>query len=94
LVELDSTGVAKAVNLFGAEGLVSRRVVGGSPTSYAFDPQGSVSLCLNSEGDQVGGEEAYDGYGKQVLPTNAGQAGNGSPWGYNAQSEHQILELT
>jgi RHS repeat-associated protein len=88
-VELDSAGIPKAVNLFGADGLVARREKVGAAwvtTGYAFDPQGSVSLCLNASGSQVGAEEAYDGYGKQLLPTNAGQQGNGSPWGYNAQS--------
>jgi RHS repeat-associated protein len=89
VAELGSDGLSKAGNVFGATGLLARREkVSGSwvTTDYEFDPQGSVLQRLDGNGWAVGDEEGYDAYGKQVLPTNAGQVGNGSPWGYNAQS--------
>jgi len=79
--EYGSTGVLTAINTFGADGLVSRRNVSGSATTfYTFDERGSVSQRLDSSGSVLS-TDLYDGYGART-----GTVGQPDPWGYEAQA--------
>ena len=63
VVELNSLGtVIKAVNTFGANGLLSRSVPGTSNSFYTFDPQGNVCQRFGSTGTLLSSDE-YDAYG-------------------------------
>jgi RHS repeat-associated protein len=78
---MDSLGtVIKAVNTFGANGLLSRW----TPTSntfYTFDPQGSVCQRFDRTGNRLS-SDMYDSYGALQSQTPSGV---GDVFGYGAQ---------
>lgn len=76
--EMDASGNVIATNTFGANGLVSRRT-GGASDFFAFDPQGSVTQQINSDGT-LDANNLYDAYGNKL------NTGVSAPFGYGAQS--------
>ena len=85
--ETDTNGNVTAVNTWGANGLLARRA-GGSSVFYAFDPQGSVSVRLDSSGNVLS-SHCNDAWGTQVstVATSDPYAGYGGQWGYYRDSE-------
>ena len=85
--ETDANGSVTAVNTWGANGLLARRT-GGSSVFYAFDPQGNVSLRLNSAGNILS-SHCNDAWGTQVstVASNDPYAGYGGQWGYYRDGE-------
>ncbi len=80
ILELDSAGAVKNVNVFAPDGLVARKE-GSSWTYYTFDPQGNVLNKLDASEDVTAGR-LLDAWGQGVettLPRNI------DPWGYNAK---------
>jgi hypothetical protein len=61
LLELNSTGIVTAVNVWGANGLLSRRT-GTASVFYTFDPQGSVVQRLDGS-QNILSASAYDAWG-------------------------------
>jgi RHS repeat-associated protein len=97
VVELNSTGTTvKAVNTFGANGLLSRSVPGASNSFYTFDPQGSVCQRFGSTGTLLSSDE-YDAYGALQSQTPAGVGdvfGYGAQYGYYTDPEDGLVLLT
>lgn len=86
VMELDGSGNVKALNVFGADGLIGRLIPGsgGSNTQYLFDHQGNVAQRLDASGSIVS-KSKYDAYGAESstsTPTD--------PFGYNAQSGYYL----
>ncbi|MHB1457729.1 MAG: hypothetical protein ACYC0V_12540 [Armatimonadota bacterium] len=73
-----------ATNTFGANGFISRKS-GGASEFYAFDPQGSVSQQINSDGT-LDADNLYDAYGNKLNP------GTSVPYGYGAQTGYYIIK--
>ena len=87
--ETDGSGNVTAVNTWGANGLLARHTSAGS-VFYAFDPQGSVSVRLNTSGTVLS-SHCNEAWGTQVS-TGSGYAsdpyaGYGGQWGYYRDSE-------
>ena len=80
--EYSNAGTLAATNTFGADGLVSRRSVTGTPatTFYTFDERGSVSQRLDSSGSVLS-TDLYDSYGSRT-----GTAAQPDPFGFEAQA--------
>ena len=79
--EYGSTGTLTATNTFGADGLISRRNVGSSATTfYTFDERGNVSQRLTTAGS-VSSTDLYDTYGSRT-----GTVAQPDPFGYEAQA--------
>lgn len=100
VLETDSSGGLKAVNVFAPDGLVARGTVSSGSTSYkyySFDPQGSVSVRSNSTGG-VTQNALYDAYGKQIqVPSPSGVTdswGWNGRWGYYADVETGLILCT
>ena len=77
--ELDNLGKVKAINTFGANGLLSRRAVTGN-IFYTFDPQGNVTQRLDAQGNALN-SALFDAYGSG---SSLG-ASLSDPFGYEAQ---------
>ena len=70
-----------ASSRFGVDGLISRRSVSGSTTSfYTFDERGNVAQRLTSSAG-VQNTDLYDSYGSRT-----GTVSQPDPWGYEAQA--------
>ena len=87
--ETDGSGNVTAVNTWGANGLLARHTSAGS-VFYAFDPQGGVSVRLNTSGTVLS-SHCNEAWGTQVS-TGSGYAsdpyaGYGGQWGYYRDSE-------
>ncbi|HEY3281081.1 MAG TPA: polymorphic toxin-type HINT domain-containing protein [Armatimonadota bacterium] len=84
ILELSGAGVPTAWNTFGANGLVSRHVLGAYPFSryYQFDPHGNVVTRLD-EYQSCLSRDLYDAYGRRIART--GGVPGADPWGYKAQ---------
>lgn len=82
VAEYNSTGTLTATHTFGADGLVSRRSVTGTPatTFYTFDERGNVAQRLNITAT-VQNTDLYDSYGSRT-----GTVSQPDPWGYEAQA--------
>ncbi len=79
--EYGSTGTMTATNTFGADGLVSRRSISGSVTTfYTFDERGGVAQRLNSSA-AVQNTDLYDSYGSRT-----GTVSQPDPFGYEARA--------
>ncbi len=61
ICELDNLGKVKAINTFGANGLLSRRSTTGN-VFYTFDPQGNVAQRLDAQGNVLN-SVLFDAYG-------------------------------
>jgi RHS repeat-associated protein len=85
LAETDAAGSLTAVNTWGANGLLSRRV-GSTTTYYAYDPQGSVAARLNSS-QSVVSSDLYDAYGSLLAGGASDPYGYCGQWGYYKDSE-------
>jgi RHS repeat-associated protein len=85
LAEMDASGSIAAVNTWGANGLLSRRV-SGTTTYYAYDPQGSVTARLNSS-QTVVSSDLYDAYGSLLAGGATDPYGYCGQWGYYKDSE-------
>lgn len=85
LAEMDKDGNLTAVNTWGANGLLSRRV-GSTTTYYAYDPQGSVAVRLNAAQSQVTAD-LYDAYGSLLAGGASDPYGYCGQWGYYKDSE-------
>ena len=88
MCETDGSGNVTAGNTWGTNGLLARHTT--SSVFYAFDPQGSVSIRLDSGGNVLS-SHCNDAWGTQVS-TGAGYAsdpyaGYGGQWGYYRDSE-------
>ena len=91
ICELDSNGNVTAVNTWGTTGLLSRYTPGGSVDGnvfYCFDPQGSVSVRLDSSGNILS-SHTNEAWGTQIstVATNDPYAGYGGQWGYYKDAE-------
>ena len=89
--ELDSNGNVTAVNTWGVTGLLSRYAPGSSldgSVFYCFDPQGSVSVRLDSGGNILS-SHTHEAWGTQIstVATNDPYAGFGGQWGYYKDAE-------
>jgi hypothetical protein len=80
--ELNSSGSLTAVNTFGANGLLSRRVSSTS-TFYTFDNQGAVAQRLDSSAGNVDTNQ-FDAFGNRIASTDSSTdpfSGYGAQWG-------------
>ena len=86
--ETDASGNVTAVNTWGSNGLLARHAT--SSVFYAFDPQGSVSVRLDSGGNVLS-SHCNDAWGTQVSVgtgyASDPYAGYGGQWGYYKDSE-------
>ena len=72
-----------ASDRFGVDGLISRRSVSGSTTTfYTFDERGNVAQRLTSSAG-VQNTDLYDSYGSRT-----GTVSQPDPWGYEAQARY------
>ena len=80
--EFNGAGTLTATHTFGADGLLSRRSVTGTPatTFYTFDEHGNVAQRLNGSAG-VQSSDLYDSYGSRT-----GTVSQPDPWGYEAQA--------
>jgi RHS repeat-associated protein len=86
--ELNSSGSLTAVNTFGANGLLSRRVSSTS-TFYTFDQQGGAAQRLDSGGGNIDTNQ-FDAFGNRIASTDSSTdpfSGYGAQWGYYTDSE-------
>jgi RHS repeat-associated protein len=83
--ELNANGTVKATNVFGANGLVSRRV-NGSTSFYAVDPLGHAANLVNSAGSVLY-NCGYDAYGQPYGNATMLTYGYGAQHGYYRDSE-------
>lgn len=83
--ELNANGSLKATNVFGANGLVSRRV-NGVTSFYAFDPMGHAANLVNSAGSVLY-NCGYDAYGQPYGNATMLTYGYGAQHGYYRDSE-------
>ncbi len=85
--ELDGSGNVTAVNTVGPTGVLARHTnwVGGGSVFYAFDPQGSVAVRLDTSGNVLS-SHVNEAWGTQVSSgsgyTSDPYAGYGGQWGY------------
>ena len=93
--EVDANGNVTAVNTFGATGLLSRHTngTGGGSVFYGFNPQGSVSVRLDSGGNVLSSHTS-DAWGAQVSSGSGyaadPYAGYGGQWGYYKDAETNL----
>jgi len=92
--EYGSTGTLTATNVFGADGLISRRT-GGSSVFYAFDDRGNAIQSLNASGSSYYVFQ-YDVWGNRTAPVNTtpGPWDMGAQWGYYTDTETGLSLLT
>ena len=85
--ELDASGNVTAVNTVGPTGVLARHTngVGGGSVFYAFDPQGSIAVRLDTSGNVLS-SHVNEAWGTQVSTgtgyANDPYAGYGGQWGY------------
>ena len=94
--ELNTAGTVSAVNVFGANGLVSRSITTTGVTNstfYTFDQQGSVAQRLTSAGAVVS-TDAYDAWGGRSSSGAADVFGYNAQWGYYTDVETGLILCT
>lgn len=96
--KLDNTGAVKAVSTLGANGLLSRRTIGGGSAGsvfYTFDLSGNVCQRLDSTG-AVQSTDRYDGWGNEDShDTNTTDPYTyGAQWGYQTDNEDGLVLCT
>ena len=92
LLELNSTGIVTAVNVWSANGLLSRRT-GTASVYYTFYPQGSVVQRLDAN-ENILSASAYDAWGNLLVPNPNDPFGYEAQWGYYTDNETGLLLLT
>lgn len=97
IIEMDGSGNAKAVNTFGANGLVSRRDVStGTSVFYTFDERGNTTQRLDASGTVLS-SRIYDSFGAGlgVSPsTGDPYDGFGAQSGYYTDVETDLILCT
>jgi len=92
VLELNSSGTVTAFNVWGANGLLSRRT-GTTSVYYTFDPQGSVVQRLDAN-ENILSASAYDAWGNPLVPNPNDPFGYDAQWGYYTDNETGLLLLT
>jgi RHS repeat-associated protein len=94
VAEFDGTGALRALNTWGANGLVSRRTSSGS-VFYTFDNRGGTVQRLDSLGNVLS-THAQDAFGvnTSTTPTSDPYDGFGGQFGYYRDPETGLLLLT
>ncbi len=92
VLELDESGNVTAFNVWGANGLLSRRT-GTTSVYYTFDPQGSVVQRLDAN-QNILSTSAYDAWGNPLVPNPNDPFGYEAQWGYYTDNETGLLILT
>ncbi|HEY3413121.1 MAG TPA: RHS repeat-associated core domain-containing protein [Armatimonadota bacterium] len=80
---MNASGTVTAVNTFGADGLVSRRV-GSASTFYMFDSKGNAANQITSG---VATNIGFDAFGARQLNGNTNVFQYGAQWGYYTDAE-------
>jgi len=92
--EYASTGTLSATNVFGADGLISRRTAGAS-VFYNFDDRGNVAQTLDGNGNSFSVFQ-YDVWGNRTQPVGntPGPWDMGARFGYYTDTETGLSLLT
>jgi len=92
--EYDSTGTLSATNVFGADGLISRRT-GGASVFYNYDDRGNAVQSLDGSGNSYYVFE-YDVWGNRTQPVGntPGPWDMGARFGYYTDTETGLSLLT
>ncbi len=89
---MDSSGNVTAFNVWGANGLLSRRT-GTANVYYTFDPDGSVVQRLDIN-QNILSTSAYDAWGNPLVANPNDPFGYDAQWGYYTDNETGLLLLT
>ncbi len=92
VLEMDSSGNVTAFNVWGANGLLSRRM-GTASAYYTFDPQGSVVQRLDIN-QNILSTSAYDAWGNPLVANPNDPFGYEAQWGYYTDNKTGLLLLT
>ena len=89
VLETDLSGNATAFNVWGMNGLLSRRM-GTASVYYTFDPQGSVVQRLDAN-QNILSTSAYDAWGNPLVANPNDPFGYDAQWGYYTDIDIRII---